>query len=189
MNTPVLVLVLPLCAAVLVLYLYQHRKARRRGARAWPLYARRVRPSPEQLLYQRLVSALPQHLVLSRVALADVLAVKRGFDAGPWSRRLRRVHYDFVVCTPDARVLAAIELLETASGSRPRSASESIVQRASAAAGLRLLRWHSKALPELAEIRTTFGETEPVFFDDAASSANASWWPPVTREVCRPPAD
>jgi Protein of unknown function (DUF2726) len=151
-------------------------------------------PAPQGLAPQRralaaVCQACPQHLVLRGVPLADVLAVKRGFDAAPWRRRLRHLHYDFVVCAPDARMLAAIELLETTSTQQLRSQAQWLVQRASAAAGLRLLRWHSKALPELAEIRAAFGESEAVFFEDGASSANASWWPVVARESRKPAAD
>jgi Protein of unknown function (DUF2726) len=187
MQTPAILLVLLLCAA-LALYLSLRSKAWLRDSAPWPFYAKRPKPRPEQALYQRLVSALPGHIVLARVALVDVLGVKRGFEPATWSRRMRDLQYDFVVCAKNGSVLAAITLDDTAHDTHVHSRAESIKERASAAAGLRLLRWQTKALPGSAEIRALFGSVQPPFFDDTAFSANASWWPPMARERRGPPA-
>ena len=181
MTSPALFSILLLCVALL-LYLHRRRNAWQGGTTAWPLYAQKPKPRPAQLLHQRLQSALPAHSVLAGVALTDVLGVRRGFDARKWSRRLRHVQYDFVVCAKDGSVLGAIALDDIADDGSRRRRSEQLKERASAAAGLRLLRWHTKALPSAAEIREAFGHTEAAFFEEAATSANASWWPPVARQ-------
>lgn len=188
MQTPAILLVLLLCA-LLALYWSRRRNAWSRSDTPWPFHAKRPKPHPEQALYQRLVSGLPAHIVLAHVALVDVLGVKRGFDRRLWSRRIRNLHYDFVVCTKDGTVLAAITLGETVREHNRRSQSEAFTERASAAAGVRLLRWHTRALPDLAEIRAAFSNTETPFFEDAASNGNASWWPPVATDKRSPPTN
>lgn len=185
MPTPVILLVLLLCL-LLALYLSRRHSAWQRGHTPWPLYAKKPRQGPHQLLYRRLVAALPGCIVLGDVALADVLGARRGFEQRTWARRLRHLQYDFVVCAKDGSVLGAIALDSSAHAHRLRSRSELVKERASAAAGLRLLRWQARALPDVAAIRAEFGAMDMAFFEEAASSANASWWPSIARDK-RPP--
>jgi hypothetical protein len=168
-----------LCAA-LALRLLQRRNAWRDADAVWPFYAKKPLASPEQVLCQRLVTSLPGHIVLSRVPVASVLGVKRGFDFERWNRRIHRLHYDFVVCRKDASVLAAIELDGKANLPRDPMRADGIKQRASAAAGVRLLRWQAKDLPDQAEIQELFGELQMPFPDGPGSSPNQSWWPPIS---------
>jgi hypothetical protein len=181
LNLSALLLVLLLCA-LLALRLSRRKNAWRKADVPWPFYAKRPLASPAQVLYHRLVSALPGHIVLSGVELSGVLGVRRGMDAQPWNRRIRGLHYDFVVCSKDATVLAAIALDDTPHGARDGTQADLIKDRASAAAGVRLLRWPAKALPDLAAIQEALGELQMPSFEEVASSANQSWWPPVAGE-------
>jgi Protein of unknown function (DUF2726) len=178
LNTPVLLPVLLLSAAIVLLLVWRYQ-AKPRTPGPWPFYAKKPLPSAHQVLYHRLVSALPGYTVLAGVELAMVLEVKRGADAAPWKRRIRHLQYDFVVCAQDASVLAVI-VLGSAEGAASRlSRAEETRRRASAAAGLRLLRWHSRVLPDTAAIQTMFGVPQTPHFDDMPFSTNASWWPPM----------
>jgi hypothetical protein len=176
LNIPALSLVLLLCALLTLRWLLRKSAARSTSA-PWPFYAKRPLASPEQVLYQRLVTALPGYTVLHGVALSSVLGVKRGADAARWTKRIRQLDYDFVVCTHNARVLAAIVLDDPSRGSS--DSSRQIRERASATAGIRLLRWQSNALPDQSAILAALGEQAVPFFEDTATSTNASWWPPV----------
>lgn len=155
MNFPFLSLVLLLCA-ILVLVWFRRRGAWQRSDAPWPLHAKRPLPSPEQVLHLRLASALPGHIILARVHATAVLGVRLGFDARLWRRRLRHLQYDFVVCAKDATVLAAIALSEQARDEN--SPREWAKDQASAAAGVRLIRWQKKALPDLAAIQAVFAQ-------------------------------
>ena len=185
MNIPaLLLLVLSLCAW-LALLLSRRKNAWRAADAVWPFYAKRPLASPAQVLYQRLVRALPEHIVLCGVELSGVLGVRRGSDAAAWNKRLRHLQYDFVVCTQDATVLAAIELDDPSR--RAGGSADWFKERAAAAAGMRLLRWQAKALPDQAEIQQVFGAPPLQFFDSPASSANQSWWPPLASTGRNPP--
>lgn len=76
----------------------------------WPFYVRPLLSSPEQVLYHRLVEALPGRMVLAQVQVSRVLRVKKGFKVSEWLNRINRMSYDFVVCLKDSSVIAIIEL-------------------------------------------------------------------------------
>jgi hypothetical protein len=131
---------------------------RNRGAGAadedWPYYAKKPLSPPEQVLFHRLVKALPEHIVLAQVQLSRALGVKKGFNFHQWNNRINRMSYDFLICAKDATVLAAIELDDRSHESAARVAADAKKERASSAAGIRLVRWNVKALPDDAAIRS-----------------------------------
>ena len=98
------------------------------------------------------------------------------------------MQYDLVVCAQDATVLAAIALEDSARSDKAPTSADRIIERASHAAGVRLLHWQVRALPEHAEIRAVFGLPLTQVFEEVASSANQSWWPPISGATRKPPA-
>lgn len=129
------------------------RGSLRAGEADWPFYAKRLLSKPEQVLYLRLVRALPEHVVLAQVQVSRVLGVRKGNDFKAWNNRINRLSYDFVVCAKDATVLAVIELDDQSHASAARVEADARKDRATAAAGLTLIRWNVKALPEAGDIQ------------------------------------
>ena len=119
----------------------------------WPFYAKRPLSAPEQVLYHRLVKALPEHIVLAQVQVSRILGVKKGFKFHEWNNRINRLSYDFVVCSKDSVVLVAIELDDKSHEAEVRAATDQKKEKATAAAGVKLVRWHVKALPNETAIR------------------------------------
>jgi len=143
---------------VLVAIFVMRLVARNRSAGAadedWPFYAKKPLSPPEQVLFHRLVKALPDHIVLAQVQLSRALGVKKGFNFHQWNNRINRMSYDFLVCGKDATVLAAIELDDRSHGSASRVAADAKKERASSAAGIRMIRCNVKSLPDDAAIRS-----------------------------------
>jgi len=138
-------------------------EVRKRAAQAaaaddtpWPFYSKRPLSQPEQVLYHRLVAALPEHIVLAQVQLSRVMGVKKGFSARGWLNRINRMSFDFVVCLKDSTVVAAIELDDRSHGSADRIEADIKKSRAASAAGIRLVRWNVKGLPDSDDIRHAF---------------------------------
>lgn len=144
-----------LAVVALIALLEGVRKARaaRREGNVWPFYARTLLTPPEQVLYHRLVKALPDVIVLAQVQLSRVLGVKRGFNVVEWNNRINRMSLDFVICRKDGAVLAAVELDDRSHEKASRVAADAKKERALAAAGIRLIRWQASALPDEATIR------------------------------------
>jgi very-short-patch-repair endonuclease len=112
-----------------------------------------VLSQPEQVLYRRLVQALPNHLVFAQVQLSRFLKVKRGVPRQTWFNRISQLSADFLVLNPDTSLVAAIEL-DDSSHDRPKSRdADARKTHALQSAGVMLIRWHVKALPDEATIR------------------------------------
>lgn len=124
-----------------------------RASRAWPFYVKRPLSQPEQVLYHRLIRALPEHIVLAQVQVSRVLGVKKGANFYEWNNRINRLSYDFVVCSKDSTVIAAVELDDKTHERNDRASTDEKKNKASADAGLRLLRWHVRSLPSEEVIR------------------------------------
>jgi hypothetical protein len=148
LKTFFVVLVLLAVAIALLIYLKKRGLLEGKGTGPWPFYVKKPLTQPEQVLYHRLVKALPDHIVLAQVQVSRVLGVKKGSNFNEWNNRINRLSYDFVVCGKDSTVLAAIELDDKTHESGRRNDTDEKKNKATADAGLRLIRWNVKALPD-----------------------------------------
>ncbi|WP_230950303.1 DUF2726 domain-containing protein [Xylella fastidiosa] len=121
----------------------------------WPFYPKRVMTSPEQVLYWRLIEALPGHIVLCQVQLSRFLGVRRGHQ-WHWFNRINQKSADFVVCAKDSSVVAVIELDDMTHLRESRKKADFDKSKAIENAGLRLIRWDVSAIPSTHQIRDTF---------------------------------
>lgn len=120
---------------------------------------------------QGLVQALPGQIVLAQVQVSRVLGVKRRFNFYEWNNRIDRLSYDFVVCAMDSSVLAVIELDDKSHESKTRHRTDAKKNRAMSAAGIRMIRWNVKAMPDQDFIREAFAEW-PTIATDAQLGAH-----------------
>jgi hypothetical protein len=125
-------------------------------SREWPFQVRKPMSNAEQVLYFRLRKVLPDHIVLAQVQLSRILSVKKGNSFGAWNNRINRLSADFVVCTKDASIAAVIELDDATHHSEARRAADAKKEKALRAAGVRLLRWQARDLPDESAILSEF---------------------------------
>ena len=131
------------------------RRTKQSGAEGtWPFFAKKPLSQPEQVLYFRLLHALPEHIVLAQVQLSRILGVRKGDNYQSWLNRIHQLSADFVVCAKDATVLAVVELDDASHQGERRREADARKTRAVEAAGLRLVRWSVSALPDDAAIRS-----------------------------------
>jgi hypothetical protein len=153
MKTTTTIYILVLLAVIALVVLQRQGIFASAGGGKWPFYVRKLLSQPEQVLYHRLVRALPEHIVLAQVQVSRVLGVKKGSSFNEWNNRINRLSYDFVVCGKDSTVVAAVELDDKTHESKARAATDEKKNKASADAGLRLIRWHVASLPSEEAIR------------------------------------
>lgn len=122
----------------------------------WPYYAKKPLSAIEQVMYYRLVEAMPECIVLAQVQLSRVIGVKKGAGPGNWLNRINQKSLDYVVCMKDAAVIAAIELDDSTHEREDRKKSDQDKERALSSAGVKLIRWKAKSLPDVETIRRTF---------------------------------
>jgi very-short-patch-repair endonuclease len=85
--------------------------------------------------------------------MSRFLAVRRGHNARAWYNRINRMSVDFLVCTKDASVVAAVELDDASHQHPDRASADAKKELALNAAGVRLLRWNVSAMPDAAAIQ------------------------------------
>jgi very-short-patch-repair endonuclease len=143
----VLLLILGVLAALL--------KKRPKSVRGpWPLEVRKtILSPPEQVLYRHLVQALPQNLVFAQVQVSRFLDVRRRVPRLTWLNRINQMSADFLVLNPDTSFEAAIELDDASHGSPSRRDAGARKTQALQSAGVKLIRWNVKSLPDEAAIR------------------------------------
>lgn len=148
-------LIISLIALALLIFIAAEFKlpSRTRGAQ-WPYYAKKPLSVPEQVLYFRLTKALPEHIVLAQVQLSRILGVKRGHRFHEWNNRINRLSADFVICRRDATVIAVIELDDSTHDKSDRKITDEKKTKALQSAGVTLIRWHPKNLPDNDQIIT-----------------------------------
>ena len=146
-STVIIVLILFLLVAGIAAGI-QKKKSEKEPTGPWPLYAKKILTQPEQVLYHRLVKALPNHDIFAQVQLSRALGVKKGFSFHEWNNRINRMSLDFVVCTKDSSVVTAIELDDSTHERKDRIDADNKKQKALDAAGIRLVRWNVKNLPD-----------------------------------------
>jgi len=160
-------IILLLVIVVVVVVVWALRKAKAQGGagdEVWPFYAKKPLSQPEQILYFRLVQALPEHIILAQVQLSRFLGVKKGnnYQAKKgnnyqaWLNRINRKSADFVVCNKDLSIVAVIELDDATHQRESRQADDAKKDKALASAGVRIVRWQAKSIPDIAAIQTTF---------------------------------
>ena len=152
-------LVLVALVVLVVAYLVLKRRASTgAGDTPWPFYAKKPLSQPEQVLYHRLVAAIPECIVLAQVQLSQVLGVKKGFNFHEWNNRINRMSLDFLVCLKDSTVVAAVELDDKTHERTSRVEADAKKEKALSAAGIALVRWNVAALPDENAIRQAFAK-------------------------------
>src|SRR5258708_17879694 len=72
------VVILLIFALVVFLAILKRRNRLAAGSQPWPFYVKRLLTQPEQVLYHRLVKALPNHLLLPPGEISPGFWLKQG---------------------------------------------------------------------------------------------------------------
>lgn len=119
----------------------------------WPFYSKKPLSQPEQVLYFRLIEALPNHIILAQVQLSRFLGVKKGHKSQSWLNRINRMSADFVVCNKDSSIVAIIELDDATHLKPDRQVADAKKDKAIESAEIKLIRWQAKAMPDASAIK------------------------------------
>jgi hypothetical protein len=116
----------------------------------WSLTARPVFTGDERRVFRLLREALPHHVVLSKLPLVRFCQPTEAKEVRYWFDLLGSSHVTFAICSPNGRVLAAIDL-EGERGVTPRSLQ--IKHAVLTACRVRYLRCSMDQLPSVAELQ------------------------------------
>ena len=109
----------------------------------------------EQAFYRVLMNAVPPGMGISmKTRLSDVIGCSaEGWKAG-YGAKISQKHVDFVIIDPVTTAILLVIELDDKTHERPdRASTDEKKNKASADAGLRLIRWHVRSLPSEELIR------------------------------------
>lgn len=124
-------------------------------------YEKKPLTAVEQVLYFRLVEALPNQIVLAQVQLSQVVGIKKGPYWQTWFNKISRKSLDFLICGKDSRVIAAIELDDKSHDDKERAVKDADKDAALNAAGIKIIRWKVKELPSVETIQQALQFASP----------------------------
>jgi hypothetical protein len=163
--SPVLLLLVLLAFAA---FLFAARKGPFSKGRAgqgmdhWPVFPRKVLTPVEQQLYQRLIRAFPDHVVLAQVAFSQLVGVKKGENFSRVWNGYNRLTADFVICTKDFRIAAVLELDDRSHDNPARQDADRRKAAICGAAGIPLHRLNVNPLPNESELTALLDPDQPV---------------------------
>jgi len=112
----------------------------------------------EQVLFHRLVQALPNCFVLAQVPISRLVGIDKGVHWEGWFNRLNRNSADFVVCLKDFTVVCVIDLDDRTHERDDGKRSDDDKDTALTGAGIKVLRWKAADMPDVDTIRAAFLE-------------------------------
>ena len=116
----------------------------------WSLTARPVFNADERRVYRLLKEALPHHVILAKLPMVRFCQPNEATEVRYWFDLLGTIHVSFAICSPNGRVLAAIDL----DGERSISGRNlQIKQSVLSACRVRYLRCPIDSLPSAAELQ------------------------------------
>jgi len=107
----------------------------------------------EQVMFHRLIEAMPDNYVMAQVRLADIVGVKKSDSWQSWFNKISRKSVDFVICNKSFVVLACIELDGKTHEQEDRKKADNSKDEALNAAGVPIVRIDANKLPPTNEIK------------------------------------
>ncbi|MFT3959968.1 DUF2726 domain-containing protein [Propionivibrio sp.] len=157
MKVVIFLIVLLLLVALISVFLKKKTASGR-----WPFYVKKILTQPEQVLFHRLVTALPDYVVLSQVQLSRVLGVEKGARFHEWNNRINRMSLDFLICRKNFSVVAAVELDDSSHLKESRIRADDKKNKALSDAGVKLVRFKVSDIPNETMIRESIFGPKPV---------------------------
>lgn len=156
---------LALAVAVhMIIAALNRKKARREGGgsdnKAWPYTQRVILTPPEQTFFHRLKEAVPGFPILAQVGLSRVIETP-GKTPNRWFAQISQKSVDFLICTHDFQTLAVIELDDSSHNTKSRQKADAVKTKALNDAGIHLIRWTVKNMPDAATIRAHILKNAP----------------------------
>lgn len=139
--------------ALIIVVILKKKRTAGSGDTKWPYYAKKPLSSVEQILFHRLTSSLPDHIILAQVQLSQILGVEKGANFGIWHNKINRMSVDFLICQKDSTILAAIELDDKTHLKQSRVEADTKKDKALTDAGVKLIRWQAGSLPDNVKIQ------------------------------------
>lgn len=153
--------------AGILLGMWLKRRRKPGWPREWGITARPVFATHERAMHRLLTSSLPQHAVLAKLPLLRFCQSISPDQVPYWYELLSPLYVSFAVCSPNGRVLVAVDFDNDSGDSSAMRLKSAALQ----ACRVRHVRVRANALPNAAEIMSWVGEVATPAQKAAAAEA------------------
>ena len=108
----------------------------------------------QQVMFHRLVEAMPNYYVFTQVRLADIVGIKKCENWQAWFNKISRKSVDFVICNKAMTVRVCIELDGKTHEDADRQKTDNDKDEALEAAGIPMIRIEAAKIPSTEDIKT-----------------------------------
>jgi hypothetical protein len=122
-------------------------------------FAKKILTRSEQILFIKLVEALPECIIFSQVQISQIVKIDEGNRRlwQTWFNKISRKSADYVICLKDNfDIVAVIELDDPTHERQDRKKADADKDTALNGAGYKIIRW--KSIPDVQTIRRIFTE-------------------------------
>lgn len=107
----------------------------------------------EQIIFHRLIDAMPNFYVFTQVRLADIVGIKKCENRQAWFNKVNQKSVDFVICNKALTVRVCIELDGKTHENADRQKADNDKDEALQAAGIPIVRIEASKMPSTEEIK------------------------------------
>lgn len=152
----VLILMLLIVFVIVILVMAKKGKStEEKTSSALPYFRKKtLLNEKEQVLFHRLIEAMPTCYVMAQVRLADIVGIKKSDSRQSWLNKIQSKSVDFVICDKAFVVLACIELDGKTHAQENRQKADENKDEALQTAGIPILRIEASKMPSVEEIKT-----------------------------------
>lgn len=157
-----LILILLIIVVIVILALAKKGKnTEGKASNALPYFRKKtLLNEKEQVLFHRLIEAMPTCYVMAQVRLADIVEVKKGTaNRQTWQNKTNQKSVDFVICDKSFVVLVCIELDGKTHAQEDRQKTDGNKDEVLKAAGIPILRIEASKIPSAEEIKASLEKT------------------------------
>lgn len=152
----VLILMLLVIIVIVILVLAKKRKNIEEPTNSALPYFRKktLLNEGEQVLFHRLIEAMPACYVLAQVRLADIVGIKKCDNRQSWFNKIQSKSVDFVICNKSFVVLACVELDGKTHAQEDRQKADRSKDEVLQTVGIPMVRIEAGKLGSVEEIKT-----------------------------------
>ena len=166
-----LILIIVFLGIVFFLFAVPNNQEKNSESELRPYVSKNPLTATETDFYHRLIEALPEYIVLAQVQLSSFLKIDRSLTNGrnhnKWFNPIAQQSVDYLICTKNFLIVAAIELDDKTHDSDDATKRDYKKTSNLAAAKVPLIRWHAESMPEVETIKQAF-------LKHTSSSANST---------------
>ncbi|MFC5475888.1 DUF2726 domain-containing protein [Paraherbaspirillum soli] len=147
-------------------------------------YKKKPLSDNEQVMYRRLINALPDYTVLAQVDVSRCLGAKNATALNDIGAK----NLDFVICNRSGEAIAVVEIGDKSHGNKALEKKEEMKNKVLKKVGIDIVRWRAGTLPSEADIQARFILLDPIkqtrsTKPKSAASGNSASIIPITRNT------